>query len=328
MGRGRARGAEGSRGAGLTDGGGAGLPGRGRARLALVLTTLLWGISFVLVQRAIRTVPVFHLLGGRFLIALLVLLPFALRAAGGAGIRRGFRPIGLAVGGCLFVGFILQTYGLYWTTPARSAFLTGLAVLFVPLATWLMRAGLPNLTQTLGTLLAASGLGVLLGPQNGSSPFNRGDLLTLLGAVVFAFHLTLISRALPVTGVLPLAISQFTVMTVLAAPSFALQPVTAAELAPASLVAVLTVAIVCTVFAFSLQLYGQQRLSAIETGLLLTLEPVFATAFSVGIGEEPFTSGLLWGGLLILGGTLVAQWPSGRRGRREKAAAGTLPPVQ
>jgi drug/metabolite transporter (DMT)-like permease len=304
---------------------GAELPGRGRARLALVLTTVLWGISFVLVQRAMRTVPVFHLLGGRFLLALLVLLPFALRAGGVAGIRRGFRPIGLAVGASLFIGFILQTYGLYWTTPARSAFLTGLAVLFVPLATWLMRSGLPNLPQTLGTLLAAGGLWVLLGPDNGSSPFNRGDLLTLLGAVVFAFHLTFISRALPVTGVLPLAISQFTVMTVLSAPSFAIQPVTAAELTGESLVAVLIVAIVCTVCAFSLQLYGQQRLSAIETGLLLTLEPVFATAFSVGIGAEPFTSGLLWGGLLILAGTLVAQWPGPRRAA---SAAGTLPPVQ
>jgi drug/metabolite transporter (DMT)-like permease len=301
------------------------LPGRGRARLALVLTTLLWGISFVLVQRAIRTVPVFHLLGGRFFLALVVLLPFALRTGGLAGLRRGFRPIGLAVGACLFIGFILQTYGLYWTTPARSAFLTGLAVLFVPLATWLMGTGLPNLAQTAGTLLAAGGMWALLGPENGSSAFNRGDLLTLLGAVVFAFHLAFISRALPVTGVLPLAFSQFTVMALLSAPSFAMQPVSAAELSGESLVAVAVVAIVCTVFAFSLQLYGQQRLSAIETGLLLTLEPVFATAFSVGIGAEPFTSGLLWGGTLILGGTLVAQWPS-----RDPAArpAGTLPPVQ
>ena len=102
------------------------------ARAALLCATVIWGASFVIVQRGLRDLPVFHLLAIRFVIGGLFILPWVRRHG---GLRRP-RASGILVGLALFVGFVLQTYGLLWTTPARSAFLTGLTVLLVPLLAW------------------------------------------------------------------------------------------------------------------------------------------------------------------------------------------------
>jgi drug/metabolite transporter (DMT)-like permease len=270
-------------------------------------------MSFVLVQRTIVTVPVFHLLSARFWIGLAILAPLLVRQRDLW--RRATRPAALAVSVCLFAGFILQTYGLHSTTPARSAFLTGLAVVFVPGVSWLLRAGVPTRPQLIATLLAALGLLVIYGAGGfggGAAPFNRGDALTLAGAVVFAFHIVFIERALPETGVLPLAFAQFAFIALAASPSFLLIPISKEELTPASLLAVLVVGVLCTAAAFVLQLYGQQRLSAIEAGLILTLEPVFATLASLAVGAEPWSAALGIGGGLVILGTVVANWPAAR----------------
>lgn len=276
-------------------------------------TTLLWGISFVLVQRTIVSVPVLHLLSARFWIGLAVLAPLLVRQKD--LLRRATRPQALAVSVCLFVGFILQTHGLQWTTPARSAFLTGMAVVFVPAVSWLLRAGGPTRAQTIATLLAAGGLLVIYGAGGlgeGGPPFNRGDALTLAGAVVFAFHLVFIERSLPECGVLPLAFSQFAFIALAASPSFLLTPIGPAETSGGSVLAVLVVGVLCTAAAFVLQLYGQQRLSAIEAGLILTLEPVFATIASLAVGAEPWSAALGVGGGLVILGTAVANWPTAK----------------
>jgi drug/metabolite transporter (DMT)-like permease len=283
--------------------------------LALVATTLLWGVSFVVVQRAIVSVPILHLLSARFWIALVVLAPLFLRQRD--LVRRATRPLALAVSACLFTGFLLQTHGLRFTTPARSAFLTGMAVVFVPGVAWLLRAGRPTRLQIAATALAALGLAVIYGAGSiggEPAPFNRGDALTLLGAFVFAFHIVFIERALPSTGVLPLVFSQFAFIALAALPSFFLVPISAAELSPASLLSVLVIGVVCSAAAFFLQLFGQQRLSAVEAALLLTLEPVFATAFSIAAGAESWHTALGVGGALIILGTVVANWPGGPSG--------------
>jgi drug/metabolite transporter (DMT)-like permease len=136
------------------------------ARLALLAATLIWGTSFVIIQRALADLPVFHLLACRFTLAALLLLPLAGRALRGVPVSRHREPAGallqepadlwgilrdgLTLGGFLFAGFALQTTGLLWTTPSCSAFLTSLAVVMVPPLAWLTaaaakrRAGAPR----------------------------------------------------------------------------------------------------------------------------------------------------------------------------------------
>lgn len=282
-------------------------------RLALLAAAAIWGVAFTLVQRGLRDMPVFHHLALRFALASLILAPWVLAAARRAG--RRYRPnlASLWVGLALFAGFALQTSGLLWTTPSRSAFLTGLSVLLVPPLAWLTRTERPRFGPIAGAACAAAGLWLLYRPAAGSQPFGLGDWLTVAGAAIFAGHLLLTDRALRRSSSRELALTQFLTVCALAAPSFLLQPAKPTEFTANSWFAIVVTGIFATVVAFLCQIYAQRRIGALETAVILTLEPVFAAAASIALGIEVFTTSLVSGGGLILIGMVLAQVGSSER---------------
>jgi len=255
----------------------------------------------VVVQKALDEIPVFHLIAYRFVLATLLLLPLA-RGGWTPQVRRDGAVIGVVV----FLGFVLQTGGLLWTTPSRSAFLTGLSVVLVPVLGLFMGRPL-RWGPAAGSLLALAGLWVLFQPGSSGGGFNRGDALTVACAVVFAVFVLLLERATRRNPIGPLAVTQFGVVAVLALPSLVLDPPSARELTGYPLFAVLVTGVLATAAAFVAQLYAQRHLSAIETGVILTLEPVIAAAFSVLLGVEPWTAALAVGGLLVVAAMLVTE---------------------
>lgn len=276
---------------------------RVRAYAALLTACAIWGGAFVVVRAALRDLSVFHLLAARFTLATALLLPFAWRERG-----RWAHPRALAVAAALFAGFVLQTYGLHWITPSRSAFLTGLSVLLVPLVAWALGIERPRLGPIAGTVIAVAGLYVLYLPAPGApAEFGIGDWLTVGGAVVFAAHLLLVDRALPAVGPARLAVIQCAGVALLSLPSLVTQPVRPEELRPRALVAILVTGVLATAVCFLCQFYSQQHLRATEAALVLTLEPAFAALFSVAAGAEPFAWTLPAGGALILLGMAAGQ---------------------
>lgn len=256
--------------------------------------------------------PVFHLLAFRFTVATLLLAPLGVRNAPLASGARGARwtprlfADGAALGLTLFAGFALQTAGLLWTTPSRSAFLTGLSVMLVP---FLGRAlGRPLRPGPLaGSLCAAAGLWVLYLPASGGAGFGRGDGLTLACAVVFAVYVLLVERAVARHPIAPLALLQFGLIALLSLPSLVLHPPSARELSGYPLFAWLLMGVVSTAGAFLCQLYAQRHLTAVEAGVILTLEPVLAAVTSVLVGAEPPTAALALGGALVVAAMLVTE---------------------
>lgn len=275
------------------------------ARLALLGATSVWATSFVLVQRALAVIPVLHLLAYRFTLATLLLLPLARGARWTPQLRRD----GAAIGLSLFLGFLLQTSSLLWTTPARAAFLTGLSVVLVPILGLALgrplRAG-----PALGSLVAAVGLYVLYLPSGGGASaagFGKGDLLAIGCAVAFAVFVLLVERGARRNPVAPLAVVEFGLVALLSLPGLAWPLPKAAELRGFPLVAVLVLSVLATAAAFVAQLYGQRHLSAIEAGVIFTLEPVLAAALSVALGAEPASRWLAIGGALVVAAMLVTE---------------------
>lgn len=279
---------------------------RSLARLALLGATSVWATSFVLVQRALAIIPVLHLLAYRFTLATLLLLPLARGARWTPQLRRD----GAAIGLSLFLGFLLQTSSLLWTTPARAAFLTGLSVVLVPILGLALgrplRAG-----PALGSLLAAVGLYVLYLPSTGAGApvagFGKGDLLAIGCAVAFAVFVLLVERGARRNPVAPLAVVEFGLVALLSLPGLAHPTPVAAEFRGFPLVAVLVLSVLATAAAFVAQLYGQRHLSAIEAGVIFTLEPVLAAALSVALGAEPASRWLALGGALVVAAMLVTE---------------------
>jgi drug/metabolite transporter (DMT)-like permease len=237
----------------------------------------------------------------------LLLLPWLLRRRGRVAswpaLLRDAVPIGLM----LFAGYAFQTGGLLSTTPSRSAFLTGLTVLFVPLAGVALGRDRPRALSLAGTVAAVVGLWALFQPWGGAgAAFNSGDALTIGCAASFAGHVLLVERAVRRHPVVPLAVVQFAVVALLSAPALLFDLPVAAQLTANAVSAVLITGIFATALGFACQLYAQRRLGAVETAVMLTLEPVVAAIFSIAIGREAASTALVVGGLLIVVGMVLA----------------------
>ena len=94
---------------------------------------------------------------------------------------------GSVLGVMLFLGFVSQSVGLKYTTASKSAFITGMSVLFTPILQLIIERRSPKLGNILGVILVAGGLYVMTSPEGSS--FNKGDGLTLICAALFAMYI-------------------------------------------------------------------------------------------------------------------------------------------
>lgn len=178
-----------------------------RAELALAGVTLVWGTTFVIVKAALADVSTLLFLTLRFWIAALALILIYRRSIGKSGFR--VAP-GVIAGSILFAAYVFQTLGLERTTPAKSAFLTGLSVPMVPFVSSLVYRILPRRIEVLGVLIASLGMALLTLPRGAGWRFamSPGDLLSVLCAVTFAVHIVVVGHYSQLQGYRGLAVVQ------------------------------------------------------------------------------------------------------------------------
>ncbi|MDY7231929.1 DMT family transporter [Hyalangium rubrum] len=282
--------------------------------------TILWGVAFVVVKDALGHGDPFTFLALRFGVGAAVLSAMAR--------RRMFEPShlrrGTVLGVFLFAGFAFQTVGLATTTPSRSAFITGLYVLFVPLVLLVLFRRVPRVSSLLGVVLSAVGLYFLTRPEVGSTEgLSRGDGLTLAGAMAYAVHVVLTERYAPKEGVVALVAVQLWVVS-LGAVLFL--PFVEARVAwtPAFVGAVLFCGVMASAVAIGLQTWAQARTSAVRAVIIYSLEAVFTAVASVALGYETLGVREWVGGSLIVLSVLVSELSAAvwdwRRARQETQA--------
>lgn len=286
------------------------MPRKLKADLLLVSCSLIWGVTFVLVKDALASASVFVFLALRFLLATLVLLLLygrELRRVGAGGFAAG-----ALIGCCMFGGYAFQTAGLMLTTPSKAAFITGFSVVLVPVLLALFGSRRVPLWVWLGALLAFVGLYFLAVPASGASSLNRGDLLVLACAFLFALHVISIGHYTVrySTGALALIqIATTALFTALCVPLFSLTGIEKPRViwSPALILAVAATGIFATALAFSVQVWAQQYTSAHHAAIIFTLEPVFAGLTSFISYRERLGARSLAGAAFILGGILIAE---------------------
>ncbi len=287
---------------------------RFKALVAMALVSALWGTTFVVVQRALQDSSVMVYQALRFGLAAAVMAAAffpRLRAMSLPALRSG-----AVIGFLLFLGYVLQNNGLRLTTATKSAFITGSAVVIVPLLQGLSGRGKPNRWIWAGTAAALGGLYYLIVPAGkglgGLAEWNQGDLLTLAAATVFATHILVVSRATLQHPVTALSTVQFAVAAILSALAIPMGASLGWELpflrASGHLIfAVLLTGIAGTAVAFSVQVWSQRHLTPALIGILLTLEPVFAGLTAFLVTGERLGARALAGAALILVGILLAE---------------------
>ena len=284
------------------------------ATFLLLAVVAVWGSTFVLVKTALADASplLFNLL--RMVIASAVLIVVHRRSL--LPLSAGTLRSGVIIGTLLAAGYQLQTVGLVRTTAIKSAFITGLVVVFVPLLSFFRacrppHAPRPGANAVVGAFLAFAGLFLLSTPAG--TPFaalwstiNLGDLLTLGCALAFAGHLLSIARATHLRAA-QLATLQIIVATLVMALTLPLAGHIHLHLSALLIAALLVTGILATAAAFSIQTWAQQHVPATTTALLFTLEPVFALLVSLLFLAERLSTRSALGALLILAGIAITE---------------------
>jgi drug/metabolite transporter (DMT)-like permease len=273
---------------------------RGKAEVLLVTTTFVWGSTFVIVKGALSDTSPFPFIAVRFILAGLLMFGFMAR---GRLPHTALLP-SVVLGLLLFAGYAFQTWGLVFTTPSKSAFITGFAVILVPLIS--LFHGYPlRAANAGGAGFGLLGLYFLVWPA-GTGAVNRGDVLTLLGAIAFAFHIVLVGTYTRRHSFLHLAPGQIMVVGILATLAIPFAPLTI-HLTSRLVFAIVMTAIFATAFAFSTQVWAQQYTPPAHTALIFALEPVFAALTSRLVTKEHLGGKVLLGSALIMAGMVISE---------------------
>ena len=289
------------------------------SKLALLMATVIWGSTFFIMEGTIEYIGIFSLLASRFTIAAVILAAVLHKSL--KKLDRGYIVRGCVMGVLVLSAYIAQTYGLAdpGTTAGKNAFLTAIYCILVPFMFWAVKGVRPDRYNILAAIMCI--LGITLVSMTGndfSGGICRGDLLTLLGGVFYAMHMTAVSIFSKDRDILLLTMLQF-----LSAGLIAWIPAAALDTFPSSFsyttaLAILYLAVMATCVCYVLQNVGQKFTPPATAALILSLEAVFGVIFSVIFTSETVTLRLFIGFAVIFAAVLVSEVkPAFLGGRKE-----------
>jgi drug/metabolite transporter (DMT)-like permease len=279
-----------------------------RRRLAeagLIFNVVIWGATFVLVKAALVDVSPVLFIALRFTLATGALLAFF---RGAALPWRSWKTAGAGAlaGVFLFSGYVFQTMGLRLTTAPRSAFITGLTSVAVPLLAALVYRVKPQVSEVLGVLIATVGLALMTLP-GGLGPMGLGDALTVCCALLYAAHIVTLGHFREKLNFELLAVSQIAISAVLGWALFSWVETARVAWRPAVVWAILITGLLATALAFTIMAWAQRYTSPARTALIFMLEPVVAWITSYVTAGEGLTGRAATGAALILGGVAMVE---------------------
>jgi len=293
---------------------------RSSATILLILAAVFWGTAFIAQKSAMDFMGPLTFVGSRFLVAGLVVLPFAIREYKKNTIVLTRQQKLLTFTLCInfFLGSWLQQWGLLTTTATNAGFLSGLYVFFVPVIQLTLFRTKPHLIVWICAPIAIFGMFLLSGAS--VDPFGIGEYLVITSAVFWAMQLYLLGH-LVVQTKLPLTITSacFLVTGLLGTiGAFSFETVSLAVL-QIGWVEILYTAVFSTAISFSLQAMGQQHVPPANAAIILSSEGLFAAAGGALIlGERLSATGYV--GIAILFTAIVAveaipHWRNNKKSR-------------
>ncbi len=273
-----------------------------RSDLTLLLVAVVWGTGFVAQRFGANSMSALYFNMARYLIAGLLLLAlgrFRWR------LERRYLPLAALAGTLLFAATGFQQWAIGATTVGNVAFITGLYVVVVPILLFLLFRQRTGRAAWAAALLAAAGVALL--SLEDSFQVRPGDLLALLGAILWASHVILIGRLPRSADSYTFAIAQFLVCAALnLAAGLAFDAPGISRIALAWQ-AVLYSAAFPTAIGFTLQIFGQRNAPPVDAAIVLSLETVFGAFFGFLFFAEGFAPRQLVGCALILAAIVLSQ---------------------
>lgn len=258
-------------------------PGSGRAVFYLILTTFLWGGSFVFNKIGIRDLPPVVFMTLRFSLATAAMGMIAgrrLMALDFDLVRRGVL-VGLALAGAN----LTFVFGVAGTTISRAGFLNNLFVLFIPLLAYILWRQRIERPALIGVIVATVGLFLLANGGTGGG-FNRGDFFSTVCALFISLHILAVSRLLRGGDVLVVTFVQFATAAAVGGCAVLVLPHGVSHFTPSALFALGYCVVFPTVICFTLQNTYQRFVTPTQAGLIYTLDPIWVLIGGIGILGE------------------------------------------
>jgi drug/metabolite transporter (DMT)-like permease len=275
------------------------LLGRG----ALFLATIIWGVAFVLMDFTLGSVTTLYLLAFRFTGAAVIMLLVSFKSL--KKIDRHYLRGGALMGLVLFLAYVIQTYGLTFTTPGKNAFLTASYCIMVPFIYWITNKIRPDRYNISAAFIGLIGVGLISVSQRLS--VNTGDALTLVCAFFFAMHIVVSGRVVGGRNILLLCLIQFAVAGILSGVgAFLFEPFP--QNVPASTMLMLVfLTVVATALCLLLQIFGQKHTPPSQTSVIMTFEAVFGILSSLIAGREMLSVKLVIGFMLTFTAVIISE---------------------
>jgi len=253
------------------------------ALFLLILTTILWGSSFIITKIVTKNVPIFFYLGIRFTFSLLGLIPFLFLVK---KIDKKILIMGGITGIIFFIGILFQTYGIQGTTAGKTGFVTSLSTVMVPFIIGIKTRQRLKVKIWIAVLLSVIGMALLL--LEGESGLILADFLNLICAFFFSIYIVLNDKYVKLVDVYLYTTIQLGLVSLLSIGCSLLfqesWELTSHDLNFWYLMIYLGVGVVALSFIF--QNWSQKHVSPVQTAIVFTLEPVFGLLFGMWLGNE------------------------------------------
>ncbi len=276
---------------------------RGRAELFLFATTFIWGSTFVVVKAGSENISSSLFIALRFGIGALIFAVFLFKQLTTITLQTLKKAV--ILGSMLGVGILLQNYGIYNTTASKAAFITGLMVIFTPIAQLLIERKPPKFGNLLGIVIVTFGLYLLTSPSGSKISF--GDMLVFISAIIFGIYIVYLDIFSKTENVLHLTFLQVTMTTLIAiivVPFETIRFIPSAQL----IFSLLYMGICATVFTTYIQTRFQKDTTPTRAVIIFTIEPVIAAVLAYFVLHEILGITGVIGASLIVGGILISEF--------------------
>ncbi len=265
-------------------------------RLALLTTSIIWGTSFVVLKNTLDSFGPLWLLCFRFSVSAVILLLCAgkrLKTASGRCIKGG-----IFLGLLLATAYLVQTFGLVYTTPSKNAFLTATYCVLTPFFAWFIYKRNPGISRLVAAFLCIAGIGFVT-LSEGITEINFGDILTLFCGVFYAFQIIVMEQYGSSGDSVTLSAIEFSTAAVYYLVGGLLFEELPGAVYASAWFNLLYLSLACTALCFFLQAWGMKYTDSSTAAMLMTLEAVFAALFSILFFHEPVSFRLILGFILI-----------------------------
>ncbi|MGE7952570.1 DMT family transporter [Lysinibacillus xylanilyticus] len=276
---------------------------QGKANLLMVIVTMFWGLSYTFMVMGLETMAVYNVVALRCIIAFL--------AAGIIFYKRIIKVDAKTLkyaaiqGFLLFIVFALSLIGLETTSVSNAGFILSLTVVLVPIFSSFIEKKLPSKAVSFAIICTMIGITILT--THGSVSFQKGDIVVAIAALCYSIYLLLNSSFTKNVESISYGIYQLGFAGLYALILTFIFETPTLPSTTTAWIAIIGLGVICSAFCFVGQTVAQQYTSATHTGLIFSLEPIFAAMFAMMFIGEGITIKLLIGGSFILIGNLVAQ---------------------